>query len=94
MYLHSSSLDHIELDSGEVDSQQYSNLDSNTCNLRKVEDMSEYIRVEKEFYTNQLMKPIIGLAGNKEEWIIVPDGLFFLLPIESLPGDAEGKLSH
>jgi CHAT domain-containing protein len=38
------------------------------------------------------MKPVINLAGNKEEWIIVPDGLFFQLPIESLPGNEEGNM--
>jgi len=31
------------------------------------------------------------MAGDKEEWTIVPDGIFFLLPMESLPGDSEGK---
>ena len=38
------------------------------------------------------MKPVIELAGNKGEWIIVPDGLFFQLPIESLPGNEEGNM--
>jgi CHAT domain-containing protein/tetratricopeptide (TPR) repeat protein len=37
-----------------------------------------------------LIKPIIGLAGNKEDWTIIPDGLFFQLPLESLPGRPDG----
>jgi CHAT domain-containing protein len=37
-----------------------------------------------------LVKPITDLAGDQENWIIIPDGLFFLLSFESLPGDAEG----
>jgi CHAT domain-containing protein/tetratricopeptide (TPR) repeat protein len=39
-----------------------------------------------------LIKPIIGLAGDQEDWIIIPDGLFFQLPLESLPGRPEGGL--
>ncbi len=38
----------------------------------------------------QLVKPLEEIAGNKEDWIMVPDGLFFLLPLESLPADAFG----
>jgi CHAT domain-containing protein len=38
------------------------------------------------------MKPVINMAGNKEEWIIIPDGLLFLLPFESLTGDSDGSL--
>ena len=45
----------------------------------------------KELIT-QLMKPVETLAGNKEDWIMVPDGLFFQLPIESLPGDESGNM--
>ncbi|HEV2355410.1 MAG TPA: hypothetical protein VGR89_14265, partial [Puia sp.] len=32
-----------------------------------------------------LVKPIQRLAGNKEEWIIIPDGFLYFLPFESLP---------
>ncbi|HET6992504.1 MAG TPA: CHAT domain-containing protein, partial [Bacteroidia bacterium] len=86
-----SALEHIRLDSGaniRLNIQKWiQNLQSaengrheNTSQLRKV-------------LYEQLMKPIIGLAGNKEEWIIVPDGLFFQLPIESLPVNEEGKMA-
>ena len=37
------------------------------------------------------MNPIIRVIDSKTEWVIIPDGIFFLLPVESLPGDAEGN---
>jgi CHAT domain-containing protein/tetratricopeptide (TPR) repeat protein len=40
----------------------------------------------------QFVKPLNNLAGDKEIWIVVPDGLFFQLPIESLQGDEAGGL--
>jgi CHAT domain-containing protein len=46
--------------------------------------------LRKTLFT-ELMKPLIAMAGDKEEWIIVPDGIFFLLPFESLPENAAGK---
>jgi CHAT domain-containing protein len=47
--------------------------------------------VRSEIY-KQFVKPLIQLAGNQETWIIVPDGLLFQLPIESLPGNENGGL--
>ena len=44
-----------------------------------------------EHLYRKLSKPLLSLAGDKKEWIIIPDGLFFLLPIESLPVDLDGK---
>ena len=83
-------LEHIRLDSGEMirlNIQKWIQIlqsaengrHENTADLRKI-------------LYNRLMKPVIDLAGNKEEWTIVPDGLFFQLPIESLPGNEEGKM--
>jgi CHAT domain-containing protein len=84
-----SSLGHIELDSGEVIRRS---LRSWIQMLQSVENgRHENTREFKKILYAQLMKPIIQLAGDKEEWIIVPDGLFFLLPIESLPGDPDGN---
>ncbi len=40
---------------------------------------------------DQLVKPLEEFAGNKEDWIVVPDGIFFLLPFESLPDDTTGN---
>lgn len=41
----------------------------------------------------QLVKPVQALAGDKEEWIIIPDGLLYYLPFESLPaGDGTKTL--
>ena len=41
----------------------------------------------------QLVKPVQALAGDKEEWIIIPDGILYYLPFESLPaGDATKTL--
>jgi CHAT domain-containing protein len=47
--------------------------------------------VLRKYLYEQFMKPLIELAGEKQDWIIVPDGLFFLLPLESLPGDDQGN---
>ena len=85
-----SDLEHIRLDSGELirlNIQKWIQIlqspengtHKNTSELRRI-------------LYNQLMKPVIKLAGNKEEWIIVPDGLFFQLPIESLQGNEEGNM--
>ena len=85
-----SALEHVRLDSGEMirlNIQKWIQILQSTGNGRH-ENTSE---LRKNIY-NQLMKPVIGLAGKKEEWIIVPDGLFFQLPIESLPGNEEGTM--
>jgi CHAT domain-containing protein len=34
---------------------------------------------------SQLVKPVQDLAGDKEQWIIIPDNLMYYLPFESLP---------
>ena len=36
--------------------------------------------------------PLKSIAGDSETWIVVPDGVFFQLPIESLPDDVAGAL--
>jgi CHAT domain-containing protein len=85
-----SSLEHLALDSGEAIRR---NIQSWIQNLQSAES-GRHVNVgqlKKTLYS-QLMKPIIGLAGDKEEWIIVPDGLFFQLPIESLPGNENGRM--
>src|SRR5450432_1175727 len=84
------SLEHIGLDSGEAIRQ---NIQSWIRYLQSAEN-GQHINAGplKKILYEQLMKPILSLAGNKEEWIIVPDGLFFQLPIESLPGDKDGNL--
>jgi CHAT domain-containing protein len=35
----------------------------------------------------QLVKPVQALAGNKTEWIIIPDNILYYLPFESLPAE-------
>jgi CHAT domain-containing protein len=47
--------------------------------------------VKNELY-RMLVKPINLLARDKGDWVIVPDGLFFQLPFESLYGDEKGRL--
>ena len=47
--------------------------------------------VKTELYW-RLVKPLNELAGNKETWIIIPDGLLFQLPLESLSSDEKGGL--
>jgi CHAT domain-containing protein len=85
-----SALEHIRLDSGQtirLNIQKWIQILQTAENGRH-ENTSELRRI----LYDQLMKPVIELAGKKGEWIIVPDGLFFQLPIESLPGDEEGKM--
>ena len=36
----------------------------------------------------QLVKPMQALAGDKPEWIIIPDNILYYLPFESLPATA------
>jgi CHAT domain-containing protein len=52
---------------------------------------TQFQHVKKELY-RCLITPINTLAHDKEDWIIVPDGLFFQLPLESLPCDEKGGL--
>ena len=85
-----SALEHVRLDSGQMirmNIQKWIQILQSAENGRHM-NTSE---LRKVLY-DELMKPVIGLAGEKEEWIIVPDGLFFQLPIESLPGDKNGKM--
>ncbi|HVS96723.1 MAG TPA: CHAT domain-containing tetratricopeptide repeat protein [Puia sp.] len=39
----------------------------------------------------ELVRPIQSIAGNKREWILIPDGFLYLLPWESLPADPDGR---
>ncbi len=85
-----SDLEHVRLDSGELIRL---NIQKWIQNLQSPENGRHRNTSElRRILYDQLMKPVINLAGNKGEWIIVPDGLFFQLPIESLPGDEEGKM--
>jgi CHAT domain-containing protein/tetratricopeptide (TPR) repeat protein len=85
-----SSLDHVELDSGE----------SIRHNIQSWIEILQSAGSGRHWNSNglranlytQLMRPIISLAGDKDKWIIVPDGIFFLLPVESLPGDGKGGM--
>jgi CHAT domain-containing protein len=42
--------------------------------------------LEKSLYT-RLVKPLMGELSDYENWIIIPDDIFSLLPFESLPAD-------
>lgn len=85
-----SSLNHIELDSGELIRK---NIRIWIQNLQTLESgrHTNKMELKKSLYV-QLMKPIVDIAKDKEEWIIIPDGLFFQLPFESLPCDNDGTL--
>jgi CHAT domain-containing protein len=88
--LTNSSFNLVELDSGET-------IRHNIHSWIQILQSSEGGRhinsdkLKENLYT-QFMQPVISIAGNKEEWIIIPDGLLFLLPFESLPGDKDGTL--
>src|SRR5450432_201621 len=85
-----SSLRHVQLDNGEWIRQQ---IQSWINNLQSAES-GRHVNTGtlKTILYEHLMKPILDLAGETPEWIIVPDGLFFQLPFESLPCDKEGNL--
>ncbi len=88
--LKKSSLELIELDSG-IEIRR--NVLSWIQNLQSLgSGRHENKTYLKKYLYSQFMKPIVDKAGDKEEWIIVPDGEFFQLPFESLPCDAMGTL--
>ncbi|HEY4156108.1 MAG TPA: tetratricopeptide repeat protein, partial [Puia sp.] len=85
-----SSFRHIKLDSGSAIREnvgEWIRILQNTENGKHAATR----KLGQLLYT-QLIKPLEGLAGDKEDWIVVPDGIFFLLPFESLPADASGTL--
>jgi len=84
-----SSLDHIQLDSGESIRHSI----QSWIQILQSAQSGKHVNTDtlKKTLYRKLVKPVMDLAGKKEEWIIVPDGLFFLLPFESLPGNPEGK---
>jgi CHAT domain-containing protein len=84
-----SSLRFIQLDSGMLIRR---NIQMWIDNLQSAENVNRVLSEElkKNLYA-ELMKPIIQVIDSKTEWVIVPDGIFFLLPIESLRGDAAGN---
>ena len=88
--LTNSSLTHISLDSGDLIRQ---NVQSWILNLQTEENGYHAGVVNlKKMLLARFVKPVIKLAGEKKEWVIVPDGLFFQLPVESLPADESGKM--
>jgi CHAT domain-containing protein len=85
-----SSLGHVELDSGDV---VRANIQTWIQNLQSAESgRHQHLQKLQERLYLQLVKPILKFAGGKYEWIVIPDGSFFLLPVESLPEDADGRL--
>ena len=46
--------------------------------------------LERELYT-QLVKPLLRDLPGQDEWVIIPDEIFNLLPFESLPADEESN---
>jgi len=81
-----SSLDYIHLDSGAIVRQ---NIMSWIQMLQSFGNGGHLHSGDlKTALYRQFMKPLLAVAGGKEEWIIIPDGLFFLLPVESLPGNS------
>jgi CHAT domain-containing protein len=85
-----SALEHIGLDSGEIIRK---NIQKWIQTLQSAGDgRHENTLVLRRYLYEQLMKPISRLAGNKKKWIVIPDGLFFQLPVESLPDDENGKM--
>ena len=83
-----SNLKHTELDNGIAIRQQ---LDSFIRILQHAGN-GRHVKTSRLMDTiyRMMMKPVLGLAGEKEEWIIVPDGIFFMTPLEALPLDSLG----
>jgi CHAT domain-containing protein len=46
--------------------------------------------VGSRLYT-RLVKPILQLVSGKDNWIIIPDGILYFLPFESLPSGEDSK---
>ena len=86
--LKKSSIHHVRLNHGD---QIRSHLNQWIEMMQLVESgrKSHLSEIKMPIY-NDLVKPILGIAGDEENWIIVPDGLFFLLSFESLPGNEAG----
>jgi len=42
-----------------------------------------------EFLYTHLIKPLQSIVPKKDEWIIIPDGILYFLPFESLPANEE-----
>jgi CHAT domain-containing protein len=83
-------LKHISLDSGDLIRKDVQNW---IQNLQTDENGHHAaIAALKKILSSRFVQPISALAGEKKEWVIVPDGLFFQLPIESLPEDESGKM--
>jgi CHAT domain-containing protein len=83
-------LHHTELDSGEL----IRNLIQDWTRILQSPESGRKIQikyVKSELY-KLFIKPINKLAGDQKTWIIVPDGMLFQLPIESLPCDENGGL--
>ena len=40
--------------------------------------------------SRRLVRPMLAALHGKDEWTIIPDGIFYLLPFESLPLDTNG----
>lgn len=61
-------------------------------NLRNTENGRKFKggAIGRRLYT-QLIKPMQRLVGDKDEWIIIPDGWLYFLPLESLPADDKGE---
>ena len=83
-----SSFRYLRLDSGETIRENVSSwihILQSADNGKQVDSK----KIEQTLY-NQLIKPLEELAGSKEDWIMVPSGIFFLLPFESLPVNPSG----
>jgi len=46
--------------------------------------------IRKQLF-KEFVRPLLELVSGQETWVVVPDGIFFQLPFESLPGDEDGN---
>jgi CHAT domain-containing protein len=84
------SLYHTELDSGELIRRNTGYWIQNLQNMENGRH-DKKIKLQNDLF-EELIKPIVERVGDVEEWIMIPDGLFFQLPFESLPCDKNGTL--
>lgn len=84
-----SSFRHVRIDSLrelQHDTEAWLQLLKTTENGRKFNGQG----IAKRLYEH-LIKPIQSVAAEKDDWIIIPDGILYFLPFESLPADEASK---
>ena len=87
--LTASSFQHVQFDSLPLiqqDAENWIRLLKSTENGKKFKGEAVGSRL-----CTRLVKPILPLVSGKDNWIIIPDGILYFLPFESLPSGEDSK---